>query len=304
MYVLTKETLLKGRPATIRCLEINGQIYTVSKGLATTAQLEDEWYEDVKDPRAVIAALNDSPIKVDIFTFWQRLPEVQPKFDFYTEWQLIAALPITSFDYWWNNQIKSRTRSLIRKTKKEGLILREVPFDDAFVQGITDIFNETPVRQGRHFWHYGKDFETVKRQFSRYLFREQMIGAYLQDELIGFVMLGDAGRYAVTGQVLSKLRYRGLAPNNALISKAVEVCARRGFPYLVYFHWTSGSLSEFKRRCGFVETAIPRYYVPLTKWGRFALSTRLHRGWKESVPESIKQRLRKARSIWLGLKSQ
>ena len=39
---------------------------------------------------------------------------------------------------------------------------------------MTAIFNEAAIRQGRPFWHYGKDFETVKRQFSRYLAREHM----------------------------------------------------------------------------------------------------------------------------------
>jgi len=30
---------------------------------------------------------------------------------------------------------------------------------------MTAIFNESPTRQGRKFWHYGKDFATVKKQF-------------------------------------------------------------------------------------------------------------------------------------------
>ena len=71
-----------------------------------------------------------------------------------------------------------------------GVEVRECAYDDDFVRGMTSIFNETPIRQGRRFWHYGKDFETVKRQFSRNLFREDLIGAYYQGELIGFAMLG------------------------------------------------------------------------------------------------------------------
>ena len=60
------------------------------------------------------------------------------------------------------HQIKSRVRNQIRKAEKEGLVVKEVPYDDDFVRGMTAIFNESPVRQGRPFWHYGKSFETVK----------------------------------------------------------------------------------------------------------------------------------------------
>jgi hypothetical protein len=164
MHSFTKETLVKGKPAPIKCLEIEGQTYSLSRGAATVVQLEDEWYEDVANPGAVISALKDSRTKADLFTFWQRLPDVEPRFDFYTEWESIAALPVKSFDHWWNRQIKSRTRNLIRKTEKSGVEVREACYDDAFVRGMTDIFNETPVRQAG-FWHYGKDFETVTAVF-------------------------------------------------------------------------------------------------------------------------------------------
>src|SRR5262245_20717674 len=99
-------------------------------------------------------------------------------------------MPIGSYEAWWSRQIKSRVRNQIRKAEKEGLVVRECPYDDEFVRGMTAIFNESPVRQGRRFWHYGKDFATVKEQFSRFVYREDMIGAYLGDELIGVMMLG------------------------------------------------------------------------------------------------------------------
>jgi hypothetical protein len=297
----TKESLVKGKPAQTTCFEIAGQTYSLSRGVASVVQLEDEWYDDVESPGAVIAALKDSRAKADIFTFWQRLPDVEPQFDFYREWESIAALPVKSFDHWWNKQIKSRTRNLIRKTEKLGVEIREARYDDAFVRGITEIFNEAPVRQGRRFWHYGKDFETVKRQFARYLFREDLIAAYYREELIGVVMLGNAGRYAVTGQIISKIRHRDKATNNALIAKAVEICERKHLPYLVYLHWADGSLAEFKRRCGFEEIRIPRYYVPLSERGRLILRLGLHHGVKQLLPVSVTNRLKSVRAWWLDL---
>ena len=122
---------------------------------------------------------------------------------------------------------------------------------------MTSIFNETPIRQGRHFLHYGKDFETVKRQFSRFLFREEIFGAYVGEELVGFIMLADAGRYAFLGQIISKIARRDLAPNNALLAKAVERCAEKGIPYLVYALWLDDGLGDFKRSNGFQNLIFP-----------------------------------------------
>src|SRR2546425_2077595 len=258
--VFTKETLIDGKPARIECLEIEGQTYSLSHGLATVVQLEDDWYDDVNDPEFVIKALRQSSVRADIFTFWQRLPQTERRFDFYTEWESIAALPVTSFDHWWNKQIKPTARNKIRKARKSGVEVREARFDDNFVRGIPEIFNESPVRQGRRFWHYGKDFETVKRQFSRCLFREDLLGAYYRDELIGFVMLGNAGRYGVVGQIVSKIQHRDKGPNNALIAKAVELCERKPLPHLAYAYWGDGSLMAFKRSNGFEESSLPRYY--------------------------------------------
>ena len=166
---------------------------------------------------------------------------------------------------------------------------------------MTSIFNETPIRQGRHFLHYGKDFKTVKRQFSRYLFREEIFGAYLGEELVGFVMLADAGNYAFLGQIISKIAHRDLAPTNALLAKAVERCAEKRLPYLVYARWLDDSLGDFKRSNGFQKFDLPRYFVPLTLKGKLALKLGLHRGWKEAVPKQLRKPLKQLRRRWYDL---
>jgi hypothetical protein len=299
MEIYYKETMHKGKPTKIRCLDIRGQTFIISKGFLTGLALEEEWYEDIVDPQTVISALPSSPVNIDIFTFWQRLPKIEPLYGYYKEFEPIAVLPIKSFDYWWDKQIKGRTRNLIRKAEKQGVKVVETKFSDDFVKGITEIFNETPVRQGRRFWHYGKDFETVKKQFSRYLFREHVIGAYYNKELIGFMMVADAGSFALTGQILSKIAHRDKATNNALIAKAVEVCEKKNFPYLVYLHWGTDSFAEFKRRCGFERTLVPRYYIPLTVKAKAALRIGMHHGVKGILPESLKKRLKTLRTAWL-----
>jgi hypothetical protein len=305
LHTVSKETLVKGKPTKMACLEIEGQTFAITRGPVTMVGLEDDWYEDVRDPEGVIETLKNSRgFKPDIFTFWQRLPDVHPKYSFPMELEEIAVLPIQSYDHWWNHQIKSRIRNLIRKSEKEGVEVRESTYDDDFVRGMTAIFNEAPVRQGRRFWHYGKDFDTVKRQFSRFLFREDMIGAYYQNELIGFIMLGNAGCYGITGQIISSLKHRDKATNNALIAKAVAVCEKKQLERLVYLHWSDDSLAEFKRRCGFEKTTVPRYFVPLTVKGELGLRLGVHRGWKEVLPGPVKTRLKELRRLWYKSRSE
>jgi len=296
-----KDALIKGQPSQIECVDLCGQTYSIERDLVTVVRLEDEWYEDVTDPAAVIDELRSrKDVKADILTFWQRLPDLSPKFSYHQEREDIAVLPVESYSHWLNHQIKPRVRSLVRKAEREGIVVKEVAYDDEFVRGMTAIFNEAPIRQGRQFWHYGKDFETVKRQFSRYLHREHMIAAYFHDEMIGFIMLGDAGRFGLTGQIISSLKHRDKATNNALIAKAVEVCEQRRLDYLVYLFWSDDSLSEFKRRCGFEKTGAPRYFVPMTARGELALKLGAHRGWKAMLPPGIKRPLKQLRRRWNG----
>ena len=299
-----KETLIEGKPAQIDCIEIAGQVYSITRGPLRILKLEDEWHEDVNDPHAVVEFLRDNhDVRPDIFSFWQRLPDVAPKYSFHQEWEHLAALPANSYEHWFNHQIKSRVRTSIRKSEKEGLVVKETVYDDAFVRGMTAIFNESPIRQGRPFWHYGKDHEVIKQQFSRFLHREYMIGAYYRDEMIGFIMLSNAGRFGLTGQIISSIKHRDKATNNALIAAAVQACEKRGLDHLVYLFWREDSLSEFKRRCGFEKTSVPRFYVPLTLKGTLALKSGAHRGWKAALPDPVKDQLKRLRRSWYARSS-
>lgn len=299
-----RDTLHRGKPSREECVTLGGQVFAVRRQPFTIVSLEDEWYEDVADPETVIHALRHSvDFHPDIFTFWQRVPDTERRYPYFVEWERLAVLPITSYDNWLHKVLRPRVRSQLRKSEKDGLTVRETAFDDDFVRGMTKIFNESPVRQGRAFWHYGKDFDTVKTQFSRFIHRERMIGAYFGGELVGFIMLGHAGSYGVTGQIISSIKHRDKAPNNALIAKAVDVCERMGLRYLVYLHWTDDTLGEFKRRCGFEPVAVPRYYVPLTWRGWLALKLGLHRGLREWLPPSLKAPFKRIRTRLNALRS-
>ena len=165
--IFTKETLVKGQPARIRCVELLGQTFVIEGGALTRVSLEDEWFEDIDDSAgASVAACSRARQHPTCSPSGSACRTSEPGTTSIPEWEEIAVLPIQSYEHWWKNQIKSRVRNQIRKAEKDGLMVKEVAYDDEFVKGMTAIFNESPVRQGRPFWHYGKSFETVKRSFA------------------------------------------------------------------------------------------------------------------------------------------
>ncbi|HEX2710674.1 MAG TPA: hypothetical protein VHM88_00395, partial [Candidatus Acidoferrales bacterium] len=239
--------------------------------LIRIARLEADGFEFLEDPEAALGALRESGVRIDLFTFTQKLPETAPKYGYPMEWDNVAALPVSTFEHWWTRQVNDKTRNMVRRAEKKGVSVREVPFDDVLVQGISAIYNESRIRQGKPFWHYGKDLETVRRENGTFIDRSVFIGAFLGEQLIGFAKLVTEEGRAQAGlmQILSMICHRDKAPTNALIAQAVRSCAKRGIPFLVYARFSYGtkqrdSLSDFKQHNGFGRLDVPRYYVPLT----------------------------------------
>jgi hypothetical protein len=176
-----------------------------------------------------------------------------------------------------------------------------VPFNDDLVRGIQGIYNETPVRQGRRFWHFGKPFEAVKLENATYLERSDFIGAYFHEELIGFIKIIHVDRVATLIQILAKNEHRDKRPMNALLANAIRLCEQKGASFLVYGKYAydgnrNSALAEFKRRNGFEEVKIPRYFVSITLAGRLAIKLKLHRGIKGWMPLLLLRFLLNARS--------
>jgi hypothetical protein len=186
------------------------------------AALTAEPYEDVADPQAVVRSFAGSRISADLFTFIQRPPDTTPKFNYAVEWDNMAVLEVTDYDIWWTKQVNDKTRNLVRKAEKKGVVVKQVPFDEALQQGIAEIYNETPVRQGRQFWHYGKDAGTVRRENEEYADRSEYFAAFHGDEIIGFMRLVHDEKLTNIMYILSKIAHREKAPNNALIAHAVK----------------------------------------------------------------------------------
>jgi len=296
---------VRGKTITAPSAQIDGRTVVATGKWLKIAAVKDEEFVDgetVADPEFFVSRLKETGLNADIFTFAQKLPDTIPKYTYYLEWDNPAVMPIVTFSDWWERRAESSVRRAVRKATKLGVVVRLAELDDTFVEGIVDIYNETPIRQGRVFWHYQKDFGAVRRENSTYPERSAFIGAYYNDELIGFMRLIYVDKVANVVQLLSKMKHFDKRPTNALIAKAVEICEQKGDSHLVYcnYHYNdpNSSLTEFKRRNGFEQVLLPRYYIPLTIKGRIALNLKLHHRLVEHVPQAVLAKLRKIRRLW------
>ena len=292
----------------INCLEselmVRGRIVRIGR-------LGLDKYEALKEPEEPIAALRQSKRRIDLFTFMQVMQDKGRVLNYHSEMDNLAILPISTFDNWWNNQIRSYPRNRARQAGKRGVMIKEVPFDDPLIHGIREIYNETTVRQGKKNRHFGKDIDTVRRESATYLDRSVFIGAFLENELIGFVkiVMDESRTQASIMNVAAMVHHRDKAPTNALIAECVRACAERSIPFLMYQNFEYGNkgadtLTKFKEINGFQKVDLPRYYVPLTRFGSLALSLGLHHQFIDHLPASVADKLRQIRNSWYNRKLQ
>ena len=277
---------------------IDGKEIAVSGRFLRTARLQGEYYDCIDAPEGFLQKLKALPARADLFTFLQEIGEKTPKHPFHHEPESLAVLPISTYDHWWKKQINDKTRNMIRKAQKGGVELRVCALDNVFVQAIREIYNECPLRQGKPFKHYGKDLQTLRRDHATFQERSDFIGAFQGEEMIGFIKLVHGRSASSLMQIISKVAWRDKASTNALIAKAVEVCAQRGIPYLHYGIWSRRGIGEFKKHHGFLQHDIPRYYVPLGFRGRLALKLSLHRKLANYIPEAAQDHLVAVRNRW------
>jgi hypothetical protein len=281
-----------------RKIEVGGQILRV-------ARIDGDYYRFLEDPSQIIAALPQCGTRVDLFTFMQRLPDTKPKYSYPMEWDNLAVLPVTTFEDWWTKVLGFKGRNKAKQAEKKGVVIREAPLDESMMEGMWKIYNETPIRQGKRFPHYGMTLERMREYAGTFLDSSVFLGAYVENELIGFakLTLDETATQAGLMHILSMVRHRDKAPTNALIAHAVRACADRNIPYLVYSSFAYGkkqrdSLSDFKERNGFARVDIPRYYVPLTGVGKLAFRMGLHRKLIDRLPQPLIERLREYRAGW------
>jgi hypothetical protein len=299
------EIRVKGKAVSVPCVQIDGRtVITTGRWLKTAAVQDEDLVEGetVADPDSFVSRLKETGLNSDIFTFAQKLPERAPAYKYHVEWDNVAVIPITTFSDWWERRVDPSVRRAVRKAAKSGVRVELRELDDAFVEGIVEINNETPIRQGKAFWHFHKSLNAVKSENSTYAERNTFLGAYYQNRLIGFIRITYANRVANIVQLLSMMKHYDKRPANALIAKAIEVCEQRRCSHLMYYSYIyndpKSSLTEFKRRNGFERMLLPRYYIPLTLKGRVALRLGLHRGVVQSIPKPLLIQLLRMRGLW------
>ncbi len=292
-----------------KVIKVCGREIRIEGRILRIARPHGDRYRFLNDPALVVNGLRACGERVDLFTFAQRLPESEPKFSYPVEWDNFAVLPVSTYENWWTRQIGNKTRNEVRLAEKKGVVLRELPFEDTLVAGIWEIYNECPIRQTRRFPHYGKDLGTVRREEATFLDSSIFIAAFFECKLIGFVKLVPDETCTQAGlmNIVSMVKHRDKAPQNALIAYAVRACASRGIRYLVYSKFDYGKrrqdgLRKFKEHNGFRRVDTPRYYVPLTPLGWAALRLGLHHNLGERLPESFAGRLRDLRAAWYDRK--
>src|SRR5688572_20038326 len=213
-------------------MKMEGKDLRIDGRLVRIGRLEGDGYEFLQNPAAAVESARQSGAGIDLFTFTQNLADTSPRHPYPMEWDNFAVLRVTTFDHWWDAQINGKTRNMVRRAEKKGIVVREVPFDDDAVRGISEIYNESPMRQGKPFRHFGKDLETIRRMSATFLDRSIFIAAFFEQRMIGFVKLvsDEAGVQAGLMHIVAMMQHRDKSPTNALIAQAVRTCADRQIP--------------------------------------------------------------------------
>jgi len=301
------EISVKGKWTSVPALAVGDKSIVVKGSWVKIASIHDEqWLEtELEDPEACVKKLKEqagSGLRADIFTFTQKIPQTVPKYPYTAERDSVAVAHVASFKDWWE-RLPQETRKNVRRSQKRGVVVSLREFDDEMIRGIVELNNDSPMRQGRPNDHYGKSFDQVKKDYSSFLDRSDLIGAYCGQELVGLLKIVYRGEVAAILQCLPKASHNDKRPANALIAKAVEVCEAKKVSYLTYGMFRYGNkrdnpLLSFKTRNGFEEMLVPRFYVPLTKWGALCLRAKLHRGLLGILPHGIITAAVNVRSKW------
>ena len=304
--ISTVDISSRGRWVEAPALKLDGQAIIVNGKWIKIASLYDEdWIEEeLRNPELCVKLLKGQRgvLKADILRFSQMVPDSAPRFAFPMELRSIAVAEVGNLKNWWES-LPQESRKNVRRSAKRGVTIRLKNFDEEVISGIAGVQNETPIRQGRKYPHYGKSLEAVKRDHGSFLDRSDFICAYFEGEIVGFLKLVYRGKIAALLQLNSKVAHYDKRPSNALLAKAVELCEARGITHMTYGLFNYGSkshspLREFKERNGFSEMLIPNYFVPLTTWGQTCVNMKLYRGIRELLPKKMLATALNLRSKW------
>jgi hypothetical protein len=260
---------------------------SITGRLLRVARPRSETYEPLEDPERCLSEIREGGLRADLFSFAQRFSQPEPLYNYRREMEPVAILRLGTYDKWWKQTINDKTRNMVRKAGKKGVQIEVASYTDDFVGGIKQVYDECPIRQGKKSRHYGKSFEVIRREHSTFLEQSEFIAARVDQRLVGFAKVVFQKDFASIMNLIALLGERDKAPTNALLAKVVERCSARGIGLLHYGVWSRRGFGDFKAHHGFECREIPRYYVPLNRWGALALQRGWHRPVGDRLPEKL-----------------
>jgi hypothetical protein len=296
---VSKETIeiaVKGKWIRVPTLEVGGKHIVVKGRWIKTAVVEAEEYleTEVEDPELCVKKLKEQRadgLRADIFTFAQKLPSTEPRYNYLRGWDSVAAVRTSSFKDWWE-RLPQSTRKNVRRSQKRDVVITVKELDDELIKSLEELNNECPVRSGRPYPHYGKNSEEVRKDQESFAGRRDLVWAHVGNQLVGFLKIIYRGDIASLLHLVPRISEYDRRPANAMLAKVVEICEAKGISYLTYGMFNYGNkrdspLREFKMRNGFEEILVPRYYIPLTMKGAVCIKLRLHRGLHGTLPPFV-----------------
>jgi len=300
------EIRTKGRWVKIPAIQVNGDTLIATGTRLRIAKIRGEEMREkaIEAPELYLEALkkNRSALRADIFTFAQKLPATDQLFQYTMERESIAVISLITFKEWWEG-LPQESRKNARRAQKRGVTLSIRRLDPDVVEGIRGVNDDSPMRQGARNAYYGLTSEETVKRYGEFEGRCDFICAYSGEEMIGFLHLVYRENVAAILNLTVKPSQLDKRPANALVTRAVEICASRGISQITYGNYNYGnkrdsSLREFKIRNGFEEVLVPRYYIPLTLWGRICMAMNLHRGLIGILPPTVIGVGLRARAMW------
>src|SRR5579871_5054393 len=117
------EIQVMGKAVKVPAAEICGRTFIARGGrVKIAAVLEDAVTagELVSDPAKCVEELKRSGLKADVLSFFQRPPDVTPKFPYHFDMDNYAAIDTTDYNAWWNG-LSQETRRNSRLAAKKGV---------------------------------------------------------------------------------------------------------------------------------------------------------------------------------------
>ncbi len=127
---------VRGKRKSVPALQVCGVTVLLKGRLFKTAEIFDEYWLErdlLPNPELLVAELYKGDDTPDLLTFTQRIPDVDPMYNYYYELDNYAVVPLSTYERWFKEQIPATTRRHIRASEKRGIVIRVCEYNDDYV---------------------------------------------------------------------------------------------------------------------------------------------------------------------------